>query len=176
MTDADTERIFEWDATLDDASYYEILSVLEIADEQAIRVAFREFALAFHPDMHGDAPEDALVAVRRIFQRGAEAYRVLCDPELRVRYDMALAKGLLRLEQSEVKHARIETGVRSLDELCRSAAAKLCAQKADRLISEGDLAGAMRELKLALAHDGDANPALAERIEDLDVALYAMGS
>lgn len=173
--DADAQRIFDWDAALHDASYYEILNVLEIADEPAIRAAFHQFALAFHPDMHGDAPAETLAALRRIFQRGAEAYRVLCDPELRVCYDMALAKGRLRLDPQDVKRARLPLDVKPLDELCRSAAAKLRAKKADQLIGQGDLSGALSELQLALADDGDANPALAERIEALNVALYAMG-
>lgn len=177
MTDpADIERIHRWADVLDDSTYYEILGVLEIADEAGIREAFHRFSLAFHPDVHVGAGEDLLSVTRRLFQRGAEAYRVLSHPELRMRYDMALAKGHLRLEGDDVpKQPAIATGVKSLDELCRSAAAKLCAQKADKLISSGDLLAAKRELMMALYHDGNANPDLAERLDALDVALFAMG-
>lgn len=172
----DAQRISDWDASLDEASYYELLSVSEMADEATIRRAFRCFALAFHPDMHSGASAETLAAVRRIFQSGAEAYRVLCDPELRLRYDVQLSKGRLRLDPGELQKAQDESSARALDALCRSAGAKLCAQRAAKLIDAGDLSGAMRELKLALAHDGNANPALAERIDALEIALYAMGS
>lgn len=117
-----------------------------------------------------------MVLVRRVFQRGAEAYRVLSNPELRSRYDMAVAKGLLRLDAGEVpKNATLPTGVKSLDDLCKTAAAKLCAMKADRAISEGNLGAAKKELQMAIHHDGGRNPELAERLDAVDIALFAMG-
>jgi curved DNA-binding protein CbpA len=169
------ERIEAWHDVIDQASYYEILGVLPIADREALRAAFHEFALAFHPDAHLDASAETLAKVRRLFQLGAEAYRVLGDPELRVRYDMALAKGVLRLEPERTSKRPSADSQRPLDELCRSAGAKLSAQKAAKLIDQGDLAGAKRELERALEYDGGANPGLQERLEDLEVALYAMG-
>jgi hypothetical protein len=66
-------------------------------------------------------------------------------------------------------------GAKSLDDLCRTAAAKLYASRADGLISQGDLIGAKRELMLAVHADGD-NPELAERLDALDLALFAMGA
>jgi DnaJ-class molecular chaperone len=89
----DYERIFEWDALIDRSSYYEVLGVLEIADAAAIRKAFHEFAVAFHPDAFPEADDETADALRRVFQRGAEAYRVLSRPDLRSEYDLALAKG-----------------------------------------------------------------------------------
>jgi len=172
----DTERVQRWAEVLDDSSYYEILGVLEIADDRAIREAFHQFSLAFHPDVHVGADEELLATVRRLFQQGAEAYRVLSHPELRVRYDMALAKGHLRLEARDVPVGpALDTEAKPLHELCRSAGAKLSAQKADKLIGTGDLAGAKRALEQALQFDGGANPALSERLEAIEVALYAMG-
>ncbi len=172
----DHVRIEDWAAVLDDSTYYELLGLLEIADDQAIKTAFHQFALAFHPDQHIGANEQTLATIRRLFQRGAEAYRVLSNPELRQRYDMAVAKGQLRLDAGEVPNApTVPTGVKSLDELCKTAAAQLCARKADKLISEGDLAGAKRELQMAIHHDGGDNPELAERLDGVDIALFAMG-
>jgi curved DNA-binding protein CbpA len=86
----DLARIDAWIEVLDDASYYELLGVLPLADDAALRRAFHEFARAFHPDSHVGADASTLEKVRRVFQRGAEAYRVLADPELRLRYDLAL--------------------------------------------------------------------------------------
>ena len=173
---ADIERVYEWAAVLDDSSYYELLGVLEIADDAAVKAAFHEFALAFHPDSHLDYDFHTARVLRQVFQRGAEAYRVLSHPELRPRYDLALAKGQLRLGGNDVPRvANVGVGAKSLDELCRTASAKRFANRADALISQGDLSGAKRELMLAIREDGH-NPELAERLDALDLALFAMGS
>lgn len=173
---ADIERVYEWAAVLDASSYYELLGLLEIADDAAVKVAFHEFALAFHPDAHTDYDAHTAEVSRQVFQRGAEAYRVLSHPGLRPRYDLALAKGQLRLGGSEVPRvANVGVGARSLDELCRTASAKRYAGRADELISQGDLSGAKRELMLAIREDGE-NQELAERLDALDLALFAMGA
>ncbi len=175
---ADEDRVWQWLGVIDDSTYYEILSVLELADAAAIKQAFHQFALAFHPDRHIGADAELLQAVRTIFRRGVEAYRILANPELRSRYDLALAKGHLRLDGDDVPTGGATTGgsALSLEDICKTAAAKMCARKADDLISVGDLEGAKRELKLALYHDGSDNPDLDERIDALDLALFAMGS
>jgi curved DNA-binding protein CbpA len=172
----DIERIFEWDALIDQSSYYEVLGLLEIADASAIRKAFHEFAVAFHPDAFPQADDETADALRRVFQRGAEAYRVLSRPESRADYDLALAKGQLRLDTTiaPAPLAR-NSDIRSLDELCRSPGARRYAKKAEELISNGDLTAAKRELQMALREDGE-NSDLAERLDAIDLALYAMGS
>jgi len=174
--EADIERVYEWAAVLDASSYYELLGLLEIADDEAVKIAFHEFASAFHPDAHPDYDSQTAELSRQVFQRGAEAYRVLSHPLLRPRYDLALAKGQLRLGGSEVPRvANVGVGAKSLDELCRTASAKRFAGRADELISQGDLSGAKRELLLALREDGE-NEQLAERLDALDLALFAMGA
>jgi curved DNA-binding protein CbpA len=173
MEPQDRERLLAWDDVLDDANYYEILGLLEIADEDAVRKAFRQFSLAFHPDAHPEAEAEIEQRLRRLFQRGAEAYRVLVDPTLRAEYDLALAKGQTRLG---VRAAAAATGVKSLDDLCRSASGKLHAREADRLISTGDLAGAKRRLLQAIRCEVDPDPELDVRLDALDLALFAQGS
>ncbi len=176
MDRADIERIFEWDALLDQSSYYEVLGLLEIADTEAVRKAFHEFAVAFHPDGFPDADNETADALLRIFQRGAEAYRVLSRADSRADYDLALAKGQLRLDDT-IAPAPLsrDSDIRSLDELCRSPAARRYAKRAEELISKGDLLAAKRELQMALREDGE-NPDLVERLDALDLALFAMGS
>jgi len=181
MTDRATlERLAEWADVLDDSSYYEILGVLEICDDQALREAFREFALSFHPDLFRDSPEPMQAAVRRIFQRGTEAYRVLADREMRLRYDMGLGRGKRRMEEAlgPKTEAPPPVSIRSkgLDELARSGGAKLAAQKASKLLEKGDLEGAKKELEKALSFDGNANPKLAEQIDAIALVLYAGGT
>lgn len=172
----DIARVFEWDAIIDESSYYEILGLLEIADGGAIRMAFHEFAASFHPDAFPEADEETADALRRVFQRGAEAYRVLSRPDSRADYDLALAKGLLRLDTTIAPPPLTRSSdIRSLDELCRSPGARRFAKKAEERITAGDLTGAKRELQMALREDGD-NADLAERLDAIDLALFAMGS
>ncbi len=174
MEQQDRERIQAWDETLDVATYYEILGVLEIADEAAIRCAFHEFASWFHPDVHPQADDDTAARLRRLFQRGAEAYRVLTSETLRSDYDLALAKGHVRLGVPSIPPGS-EPGARSLDELCSTASGRLHASKAERCISDGDLLGARRELWLALRCEEQPDPELRERIDALELALFAKG-
>jgi curved DNA-binding protein CbpA len=170
------DRLFAWRQALDDATYYELLSVDPSASAAEIKGAWHEFALAFHPDGHLDYGPEALAAAREVFQRGAEAYRVLMSPPLRSKYDLALAKGESRLDApSNAPPPRTQSKVKTLEDLCKSAAAKLCARHADELISQGDLRAAKKELKMAIYHDGSSNADLEERLEAIDMALFAMG-
>lgn len=169
-------RLNSWDAVLDEVDYYEILGVERGAGDAAIRQAFHRFAQSFHPDQHPDLDAAASGALRRVFQCGTEAYRVLSHAELRVRYDMRLAKGTLRLNTSLLPPPPpVAQGPKALDELARSAGAKLHAKKADALLAAGDLSGAKEQLQAALRYDGNANIALEERLDAIEIALYAMG-
>lgn len=165
----DLARLRTWDDVLDDATYYEILGVLELADTRAIRDAFHAFATSFHPDAQLHLDADARATVQRIFQRGVEAYRVLSTPTLRSEYDLALAKGQLRLEAGSER--RQDTGVRSLDELCISPGAKLYARRAEELITRGELGRAADELLRALRAEEEPNPELSQRLADLNALL-----
>jgi|SRR5688572_19359807 len=159
----DLERLRAWEEVLDDSTYYELLGVLEIADADAIRSAFHEFALGFHPDAHPSLDERDRTRLVRVFQRGVEAYRVLADAEARARYDLALAKGELRLVRGTSQ--RVATGARSIDDVCRSPGAKLHAQRAEALITQGQLREAVNELFRALRAEDGPNPELVERID-----------
>jgi len=59
-------------------SLYEILEIPRKATKSQIEKAFRKRSKEHHPDRGGD---------REDFEKIAEAYRVLSDPELRKRYD-----------------------------------------------------------------------------------------
>lgn len=180
LGDTEYERLRTWAEVVDDSNYYEILGVLELADDQAIKSAFHEFALAFHPDSHIGQSEAVRDCARYIFRRGAEAYRVLSDPRLRSDYDLALARGNLRLIAPGEKPARSPSPngglhAQSIEDLCRSPAARLCGRRADQYISAGDLRAARHELTEALSKDGYDNPELEERVDALDSAIFLMG-
>jgi molecular chaperone DnaJ len=74
---------------LSDRDYYEILGVGRDADIAAIKKAYRQAAVKFHPDKNpgdGKAEEN--------FKEAAEAYAVLSDPEKRNLYDRYGKRGL----------------------------------------------------------------------------------
>jgi DnaJ-class molecular chaperone len=170
------ERLASWAELVDDSTYYEILGVLELADGVAIQAAFHDFALAFHPDMHVGGSALQRGAAEYVFRRGAEAYRVLSHPELRPRYDLAVARGRLRLLDEDTSgNQRGQSSLQSLEDVCKTPAARLAARRADECIGQGDLEAARRLLREALTHDGYDNPALEERIEALDFVLFAGG-
>lgn len=61
--------------------YYEVLGVPRDADASAIKNAFRELAMKYHPDRN-KAPD-----AEEKFKEIAEAYAVLSDPKKRAQYD-----------------------------------------------------------------------------------------
>lgn len=69
---------------MDDADFYELLQVPRGASAEAIRRAYRQRALAVHPDRPGTRGES------RGFQRVQEAYAVLSDAVARSVYDSRL--------------------------------------------------------------------------------------
>jgi curved DNA-binding protein CbpA len=169
-------RVLAWAAAVDGVDYYAILGVDARADTAAVKDAYHRFALAFHPDGENDIEEAVTNALRRVFQAGTEAYRVLTDPELRLRYDLALSRGELRLRPSQMPYGVADSRpAKPIDQVCRSAGAKLCAKRAEKLISQGNLQQAKQVLVEALQYDGGANPGLAERIEALELAIFAQG-
>jgi len=69
--------------------YYAILEVERNADAEAIKRAYRQCAMQYHPDRN---PENKEAEER--FKKCAEAYEVLADPDKRRRYDQFGKAGL----------------------------------------------------------------------------------
>mmetsp|Transcript_17213 Transcript_17213/g.25751 ORF Transcript_17213/g.25751 Transcript_17213/m.25751 type:complete len:498 (-) Transcript_17213:146-1639(-) len=65
--------------------YYKILGVARNAKLKVIKKAYREQALAWHPDKH--TGEEEKEKAEKQFQLVAEAYEVLSDDEMRRKYD-----------------------------------------------------------------------------------------
>ncbi|MBN1606332.1 MAG: J domain-containing protein [Polyangiaceae bacterium] len=177
MDEEQKQRLMAWMALVDECDYYELLGVPPTADHDTIKNAYRGWVGSFHPDAHPADDASTLDLLTRVFQRGTEAYRVLTDVDLRTRYDIGLRQGELRLREllTSAPAPRQSSSGKPLHELCRSAGAKLAAKQADSLLAKGDLAGAKRQLELALSYDGGANLDLAERLEALETALYVSG-
>ncbi|KPK57416.1 MAG: molecular chaperone DnaJ, partial [Gemmatimonas sp. SG8_38_2] len=62
--------------------YYDILGIQRNADGNAIKKAYRQLALRYHPDRNPDDPES-----EEKFKEATEAYEVLRDSEMRTLYD-----------------------------------------------------------------------------------------
>jgi curved DNA-binding protein CbpA len=166
----DFERLAEWADVLDDASYYEILGLSQDASIDQVRRAFHDFALGFHPDSFRLADDESQARVRRIFERGVEAYRALASETIRAEYDLALATGQLRLGRNE-KREGVGVGAKSLNDVCRSPGAKLYARRGEELIAQSKLKEAIFELWRALRAEDGPNPELIERIQALEALV-----
>src|SRR5690606_27877712 len=81
---------------LDALDYYSLLQVAPDATADAIRAAFHQFALRYHPDSYTMASAEDRARVNRSYRRGGEAYRVLSNSTWRAAYDAGLAEGRLR--------------------------------------------------------------------------------
>jgi len=69
-------------------SYYEVLGVSKIADDNEIKKAYRKLALVNHPDKTGDENKEEFT---KLFQKISEAYEILSDPVKKRVYDNPLA-------------------------------------------------------------------------------------
>ncbi len=69
-------------------NYYQILGVIEDAEEIVIRAAYKALAQKYHPDKWNGSNEEANIKMASI----NEAYGVLSDPEARKKYDQELFK------------------------------------------------------------------------------------
>lgn len=79
-------------APVEEADYYELLGVDDGAEIEELTAAYRQRALAEHPDKGGDAAR---------FHEIARAFKVLSDPEARKAYDEKLAKAMERAQLVE---------------------------------------------------------------------------
>ena len=151
---------------LDELSHYQLLQLERSFDESALQSAFHTFSETFHPDRHPRADDETKAKLRRIFQRGAEAYRVLRSPRLRSEYDLAWA--------ASRKGSGTTPAVQSLDALCLTPGGRLHARQAERALSEGDMRKAESCLEKAVELEG-SNPALQDRLESLRAWLVLSG-
>ena len=147
---------------LDLLDYYTLLRIEGSATPDEIRAAYHRFALRYHPDNHLDSDPARVARATRIFQRGAEAYRVLLDPELRPRYDAGLRRGQLRFSPEDTpSHGsrRPPPGQVTL----RSRKARPFFRKAEQAIAAEDWQTAKLNLQIALTHE-PGNAMLEEKL------------
>lgn len=179
----DSDAIRQWLAALDSISYYDLFRVAPSASPDALRDGFHAFAESFHPDGHQWRHPTEQAAIGYIFKRGTEAYRMLSDPQLRVRYDEALANGILRPESLivEIDGPRSHSmapgggahgaGTRLVDKV-RTPGARPFVLRVEELAKKGDPQQAKLQLVMAM-HMDPKNPALEAYGKELDEAIKA---
>lgn len=155
-------KLSRWLDVLPHLTHYEVLGVNGDGPPQD---AFHAFSEHFHPDRHPLATDEERRALRKIYQAGSEAYRVLRDPRMRAAYDLELAR---RRDETTGERAT------ALPELCATKGGQLHARQAERALSEGRLGEARDLLRRALSAEGE-NRALTERLEAVDVLLFLSG-
>jgi curved DNA-binding protein CbpA len=151
---------------LDLLDYYTLLSVDPTATADAVRQAFHRFALKYHPDNHTGGGAERLARANQIYRRGAEAYRVLSNPQTRREYDAQLALGKLRYEPSSTGESRRPAGPRSRPV---SPKARPFYARAQKALREQNLQQARLNLQIALGHD-PGHEALLALLAEIEAA------
>lgn len=67
--------------------YYKILGVIKGATDDDIKKAYRKRALIHHPDRHANATDEEKKEQEKRFKEVGEAYKILSDPNKKMRYD-----------------------------------------------------------------------------------------
>ena len=164
------EAFLHWVAGAQKKSYYDILRVAADASPAALKASFHAFALNYHPDRYSEDDEEVAAAAAEVFKRGVEAYRVLSRPDLRTRYDEALARGKTRLDEKRVDTAPPPPVGRTLEEVAWTSKGKQWALKADRLLSIGKL----EDARLVLVNAVQLEPDNAELQDRMNLIYEAM--
>lgn len=180
----DTDSLRAWLNALDSITYYDLLKVAPTAQYDEMRAAFHVFAESWHPDGHRWRHPNEQAAIGRIYRRGMEAWRVLADHTLRVRYDEAVKNGILRPENLIVESEGSPMSVKRpagpaapdskapLVDKLRSPGARPFVLRAEELFKKGDPKQAKIQLVMAL-HMDRGNAALEAFGKQLDEAIAA---
>jgi DnaJ-class molecular chaperone len=164
------DHLSRWSALLDEASYYQLLQVDELASADEIQGAFQRFAVEFHPDQHRTRSDVEREAILAIFRRGSEAYRVLSDAALRARYDEGL-RGRAHFHPSQAPNvaggslapnaASASRPPARLEDQVRTASIRPFVRRAEELVALGDVVQAHLQIRLALSREPE-NTALQQ--------------
>jgi curved DNA-binding protein CbpA len=152
-----------WLVALESMDYYAVLGAPTNVDADALQARYHLFCSNFHPDAHRGRSDEDRAAVRAIYQRGNEAYRVLRDPTQRERYNVGLARGERRLTdldvQADNRQASVSMRPQRLEDTIRNPSAKAFARKAEEHLERGELKQAKLTVKMAMSME-PGNPAL----------------
>lgn len=168
-------------ARLDEASYYDLMSVNSQADFDELQRAFHHFALAYHPDRHVGDVDVLQDAARRVFQRGVEAYTVLRNSDARALYDQCLAQGRLRLSPTEMERvsrpppapqpeAPQRRSAKPLVDAMTTDDGREVAERVERLLAKGRYTDAYQQLGILELIEPE-NPTLVKHMREVRALL-----
>jgi curved DNA-binding protein CbpA len=179
QTAAERDRtVMRWAAVADQVDWLSLLrlpNTVAPSDAQ-VRAAYHTFSRAFHPDQYRDAAPAVREAASRVFAAGADAYRVLSDPLLRLRYLRLLARGVARVPVEDLERAvraDVEKAKQATaTQLAKTERGRAAAERADHFGQMGELAYQKRALEEAVALEPDNMP-LAAKLEAIEAKLFA---
>jgi len=150
MTPPDEERfwtqVMALAKSLDELSYYHLLSVERDATTETIESAYYRRIRSAHPDRHvSERDPERRYALARLYARFAEAFRVLRDPHLRSAYDEELAAGHVRLSRDAEHELRQKMAAPDP----RTEHARKLLEKGRELVEEGKVKAGLAQLRLA---------------------------
>ncbi len=156
---------------MEELDYYQILHLEPSATTSEIKKAFHQTSRTFHPDANRGLDEKLRGDCERIAKRVTEAYCVLRDPRRRRAYDDHLAGGGgLRMQLAEARSA--DAKQQSAERGAITPQGKQFWQKASDDRNRGDLAGAARNLQMAITFESD-NAFLKEQLAEIKAELKA---
>jgi len=160
---------------LDLLDYYTLLQIEQGATGDQVQEAWHAFALKFHPDRHVGGPEPKIERAAKIFRRGAEAVRVLLNPDTRRRYDQQLAEGKLRYDENveDIRRSKRPGGGSGILTV-RSPKARPFYMKAQQAIKKKDWQTAKLNLKIAQSHEPD-NELIMARLATVEAEMKRKG-
>jgi len=164
------DELVSWVKVAESKSYYDILRVNKKSSAAEIKKAFHKFALLVHPDQFSDQPTDVREAASEAFKRGVESYRVLSNEKLRQRYDRALAKGKIRLDEKSISEPPPAPKRKTIEQCARTQKGKELGRKADRMMVAGKLEEA-RVLTVTAQQEEPGNEELAACIRAIYEAM-----
>ena len=150
---------------MDELDYYQLLGVDEGASSAEIRKAYHTCSRTYHPDANRELPDELRAECGRISKRVTEAYCVLRDARRRKAYDAKRdeADGL-RMQIAEAKTAHVEQ--RKAEARGATAQGRQFHAKAEADLKQGNLAGAIQNLQMAMTFE-PANAGFKALVDEL---------
>lgn len=144
-------------------SYYGILRVPVDASAETIKAAFHGLSEHCHPDLYRAESAEARHWAGEVFKRVVEAYRIVADPNMRVKYNLFLQAGKLRMDPNELPPAPKRAAIRTLEQIATTPGAKAFAKKADVFLDNGNLEAARIAL-ISATQEEPYNDELQQRL------------
>lgn len=157
-------------AELAEQDYYQMLDLPTDAPHHAVKKAFDQVSLRYHPDRYKQFRDrrwgEALYEkVNQLYTILTEAYQVLSDRELRQRYDELRAEGQRRMPPDELSSP--ESGPSSLTDAANSAKTRRFLEMAQTEIAKTNWDAALQNLEFAASIEPD-NDRISKKIDEIE--------